>query len=110
MHPQTIHNLRNLGGAAVIKQFAEVGDGDGGAVTHIFGFPVIPNSNMSLIGAGNFSIYLADWSRFMTIADVEEMTIQAMEQTTPGFITLYAEKRMVSSVRDVYAGVRLIET
>ena len=108
MHPQTIHNLRNLGGAAVIKQFAEVGDGDGGAVTHIFGFPVIPNSNMSLVGAGNFSIYLADWSRFVTIADVEEMTVQAMEQTQAGFITLYAEKRMVSTVRDPFAGIRLV--
>jgi HK97 family phage major capsid protein len=108
MHPQTIHNLRNLGGAAVIKQFAEVGDGDGGAVTHMFGFPVIPNSNMSLVGAGNFSIYLADWSRFVTIADVEEMTVQAMEQTTPGFVTLYAEKRLVSTVRDPFAGIRLV--
>ena len=108
MHPQTIHNLRNLGGAAVIKQFAEVGDGDGGAVTHIFGFPVIPNANMSLVGAGNFSIYLADWSRFVTIADVEEMTVQAMEQTQAGFITLYAEKRMVSTVRDPFAGIRLV--
>jgi hypothetical protein len=42
--------------------------------------------------------------------DVEEMTIQAMEQTSPGFVTLFAEKRVVSSVRDVFAGVRLIET
>jgi HK97 family phage major capsid protein len=108
MHPQTIHNLRNLGGAAVIKQFAEVGDGDGGAVTHMFGFPVIPNSNMSLVGAGNFSIYLADWSRFVTIADVEEMNVQALEQTQAGFITLYAEKRLVSTVRDPFAGIRLV--
>jgi len=108
MHPQTIHNLRNLGGAAVIKQFAEVGDGDGGAVTHMFGFPVIPNSNMSLVGAGNFSIYLADWSRFMTIADVEEMNVQALEQTQAGFITLFAEKRLVSTVRDPFAGIRLV--
>ena len=108
MHPETIHNLRNLGGAAVIKQFAEVGDGDGGAVTHMFGFPVIPNSNMSLVGAGNFSIYLADWSRFMTIADVEEMNVRALEQTQAGFITLYAEKRLVSTVRDPFAGIRLV--
>jgi hypothetical protein len=50
---------------------------------------------------------LADWSRFVSIADVEEMTIQAMEQTQPGFITLYAEKRLVSTVRDPFAGVRL---
>jgi HK97 family phage major capsid protein len=88
--------------------FAEVGDDEGGAVTYIFGFPVIPNANMETIGAGKFAIYLANWSRFVTIADVEEMTVQAMEQTQAGFITLYAEKRMVSSVRDPFAGVRLV--
>jgi HK97 family phage major capsid protein len=108
MHPQTIHELRNLGGAAAIKQFAEVGDQDGGAVVNIFGFPVIPNSNIQTTGAGKFNIYLANWPRFVTIADVEEMTIQAMEQTAPGFITLWAEKRLVSTVRDPFAGIRLV--
>jgi HK97 family phage major capsid protein len=110
MHPQTIHDLRNLGPVAApnIKQFAEVGDDDGGAVKNIFGFPVIANPNIQTIGAGNFSIYLANWPRFVTIADVEEMTIQAMEQTTPGFIVLYAEKRLVSTVRDPFAGIRLV--
>jgi hypothetical protein len=44
----------------------------------------------------------------VTIADVEEMTIQAMEQTAPGFITLFAEKRLVSTVRDPFAGIRLV--
>ena len=107
MHPQTIHNLRNLGGAA-IKQFPEVGDGDGGAVTYIFGFPVIPNPYMQLVGNGNFSVYLANWPRFVTIADVEEMTIQAFDQTSPGFITLYGEKRLASTVRDPFAGIRLV--
>lgn len=108
MHPQTIHELRSLGGAALIKQFPEVGDEDGGAVTNIFGFPVVPNSNMSTTGAGKFNIYLANWPRFVTIADVEEMSIQAMEQTSPGFVTLYAEKRLVSTVRDPFAGIRLV--
>jgi HK97 family phage major capsid protein len=108
MHPQTIHELRNLGGAAVIKQFAETGDEDGGAVTHMFGFPVIPNPNMQTTGSGKFNIYLANWPRFVTIADVEDMSIQAMEQTSPGFITLYAEKRLVSTVRDPFAGIRLV--
>jgi HK97 family phage major capsid protein len=107
MHPQTIHNLRNLGGSA-IKQFPEVGDGDGGAVTYIFGFPVIPNPYMQLVGAGNFSIYLANWPNFVTIADIEEMTVQAFDQTTPGFINLYAEKRLASTVRDPFAGIRLV--
>jgi hypothetical protein len=36
------------------------------------------------------------------------MTIQAMEQTQPGFITLYAEKRLVSTVRDPFAGIRMV--
>jgi HK97 family phage major capsid protein len=110
MHPDTIHDLRNLGPVAApnIKQFPEVGDDDGGALAYVFGFPVIPNANMDVIGAGKFSVYLANWPRFVTIADVEEMTIQAMEETTPGFVTLYAEKRLVSSVRDPFAGVRLL--
>lgn len=108
MHPQTIHELRNLGSAALIKQFVEVGDDDGGAVKNIFGFPVIANPNIQTTGAGKFNIYLANWPRFVTIADVEEMTIQAMEQTSPGFINLYAEKRLVSTVRDPFAGIRLV--
>jgi HK97 family phage major capsid protein len=108
MHPQTIHELRNLGGATAIKQFAEVGNGDGGAAVYIFGFPVIPNPNMQTTGAGKFNIYLANWPRFVTIADVEEMSVQAMEQTAPGFVTLFAEKRLVSTVRDPFAGIRLV--
>jgi HK97 family phage major capsid protein len=110
MHPDTIHNLRNLGPTGAIKQFAEVGEEDGGAVANIFGFPVIPNANIDVVGAGNFPVYLANWPLFMTIADVEEMTIQAMEQTSPGYITLYCEKRLVSTVRDPFAGVRLAST
>jgi HK97 family phage major capsid protein len=110
MHPATIQTLRNLGAstAGAIKQFAENGDDDGGAVLNVFGFPVIANPNMSLNSAGNFPIYLACWPKFVTVADVEEMTIQAMEQTQAGFITLYAEKRLASTVRDPFAGVRLV--
>jgi HK97 family phage major capsid protein len=109
MHPQTIHELRNLGpGTAAIREFPEVGSDEGGAIKNIFGFPVIANPNIQTTGAGRFNIYLANWPRFVTIADVEEMTIQAMEQTAPGFITLYAEKRLVSTVRDPFAGIRLV--
>ena len=109
MHPQTIHELRNLGpGTAAIREFPEVGSDEGGAIKNIFGFPVIANPNIQTTGAGRFNIYLANWPRFVTIADVEEMTIQAMEQSSPGFITLYAEKRLVSTVRDPFAGIRLV--
>jgi HK97 family phage major capsid protein len=109
MHPQTIHELRNLGpGTAAIREFPEVGSDEGGSIKNIFGFPVIANPNMQTTGAGRFNIYLANWPRFVSIADVEEMTIQAMEQSSPGFITLYAEKRLVSTVRDPFAGIRLV--
>ena len=108
MHPDTIHDLRNLGPTSAIKQFAEVGSSEGGALAYMFGFPVIPNANMDVVGSGLYPVYLANWPLFMTIADVEEMTIQAMEQTNPGFITLYCEKRLVSTVRDPFACVRLV--
>jgi HK97 family phage major capsid protein len=110
MHPQTIHELRNLAASAtnLTRLFTETGTDNGGAVTHIFGFPVIPNPYMQTTGAGNFNIYLASWENFVTIADVEEMTIQAFEQTAPGFITLYAERRLASTVRNPFAGIRLV--
>jgi HK97 family phage major capsid protein len=110
MHPDTITDLRNLVASATdaTRLFFEAGDDDGGAVANIFGFPVIPNPNMETVGGDHYAIYLANWPRFMTIADVEVMSIQAMEQTAPGFVTLYAEKRLVSTVRDPFAGCRLV--
>jgi HK97 family phage major capsid protein len=114
MHPSAILELRDYvhgGTNQASYAFLETGADDAGTLTHVFGFPVIPNPYLDAIGTvGNKSVYLADWSRFLTIADVEEMTIQAMEQTAPGFVTMFAEKRMVSTVRDPFAGVRSIET
>jgi HK97 family phage major capsid protein len=64
---------------------------------------VIPNPSLS----DAFPIYLANWNRFLTIGDTEQMSVQMFEQTQAGFVTMYAEKRMVSSVRDPFAGVRM---
>lgn len=103
MTPAMIQSLRQLKDTAGLPLFLELGEpGESGAVGSIFGWPVIPNSYLS----SAFPIYLANWRRFMSIADVEEIDIQMMEQTAPGFITMFAEKRMVSTVRDVFAGVR----
>ena len=109
MHPTTIRNLRELTGTGSgLPVFLEVGDQDGSAVGNIFGHAVIPNPYMDVEGGTlKYPVYLADWSRFVTIADNEEFTFKRFEQTQPGFVTLYAEKRMVSTIRDVYAGVRL---
>ena len=111
MHPTYITAIRQYahgsGGYSLVET-GELGEGPG---VNILGFPVVPNPYLDPTGtAGHIPVYLANWPQFMTIADVEEMTIQAMEETTPGFVTLYAEKRMVSTVRNPFAGVRLIET
>lgn len=108
-HPTTIASLRKLkGSTGGAPMFVEVGDEDSSAVGYMFGFPVIANPYMDLVGAGKYPVYLAAWSQFVTIADNEEMKIQRLEQTQPGFITIYAEKRVCSTIRDVFAGVRLV--
>jgi len=108
MHPTTIGALRKLKASTTANNFLEVGDDDGGAAVYIFGHRVIPNPYMDVSGAGKYPVYLADWSQFMTIADNGEMTIKRFDQTSPGFLYLFAEKRVCSTIRDVFAGVRLV--
>jgi HK97 family phage major capsid protein len=102
MTPAMIQTLRQLKDSQGLPLFLEIGESDGAAVGNIFGWPVIANAYLS----DAFPIYLANWEQFLTIADIEEMSVQMMEQTAPGFITMFAEKRMVSSVRNPFAGVR----
>ena len=102
MTPTMIQTLRQLKDSQGLPLFLEVGEKDGAAVGNIFGWPVIANAFLS----DAFPIYLANWDEFLTIADIEEMSIQMMEQSAPGFVTMWAEKRMVSSVRNPFAGVR----
>ena len=101
--PAMIQTLRQLKDSQGLPLFLEIGDADGAAVGRVFGWPVIPNPYLST----DFPIYLANWNRFLTIGDTEQMSVQMFEQTQVGFVTLFAEKRMVSTVRDPFAGVRM---
>ena len=101
--PTMIQTLRQLKDNQGLPLFLELGEKDGAAIGHVFGFPVIPNPYLT----DAFPVYLANWPRFLTIGDTEMMTIQGFEQTQPGFVTMFAEKRMVSTVRDPFAGVRM---
>jgi HK97 family phage major capsid protein len=109
MHPSAILALRDYAHGSGGYSFVETGEMGEGPLVNVFGFPVIPNPYLDVWGTvGCKSIYLANWPRFLSIADIQEMTIQMMEQTAPGFITMFAQKRMVSTVRDPFAGVRAI--
>ena len=111
MHPNTIKNLRELtGGSTGLPVFLEVGNANGSAVGNIFGFPVCVNPYMDEVGSGKYPVYLAAWDQFVSIADNELMSIDMYEQTQAGFITLFAEKRLCSTIRDVFAGVRLTKS
>jgi len=107
MHPNTIAYLRELKDSNGLPLFLDIGEKEGYSVGNIFGHAVIPNPYMDQIGSGKLPIYLAAWERFVTIADNELMSFQWFEQSTPGFMTLFAEKRVCSTIRDVFGGVRL---
>ena len=108
MHPTTIKTLRELvATGSGLPFFLEVGDEDGGSVINLFNKVVIPNPYMNVAGAAQFPVYFAAWNQFVQIADNELMSIKTFEQTQPGFVTIFAEKRVCSTIRDVFAGVRL---
>ena len=108
IHPTLIASLRKLKSATGgSPMFIEAGNEEGAAVGYVFGFPVIPNPYLDAPAIGAISLVLANWDRFLTIADAETMNIKRFDQTQAGFVTIYAEMRMASTIRDVFAGVYL---
>lgn len=90
-----------------------------GIVGQLMGFDVVVNkycdtpSQTTAGSAGTNSLYpmfFADWSRFHTIVDRLNMVMRRYDQTLPGYITFFGEKRLATSVRDPNAGVRYRST
>ena len=90
-----------------------------GIVGRLLGFDVVVNKyldNPSQATTGDagttslYPMYFADWSRFHTIVDRLNMVMRRYDQTLPGFITFFGEKRLATSVRDPFAGVRYRST
>lgn len=89
-----------------------------GYIGMLLGIPVVVNGYMdSPISTGTTPgtvnktpIYLANWDRFYTIVDRMSMTVRRFDQTIPGSIVFYGEKRLVSAVKDPFAGVRYRST
>jgi HK97 family phage major capsid protein len=90
-----------------------------GIVGSLLGFDVVVNkyldtpSQLTTGAAGTVSKYpmfFGDWDKFYTIVDRLNMVLRRYDQTLPGFITFFGEKRLATSVRDPFAGVRYRST
>ncbi len=112
-----IRALRDDNGAPIFNR--NEGLSVDGIVGTLLGFDVVVNkycdtpSQTTTGSAGTNSLYpmyFADWSRFHTIVDRLNMVMRRYDQTAPGFITFFGEKRLATSVRDPFAGVRYRST
>ena len=112
-----IRALRDDNGAPIFNR--NEGLSVDGIVGTLLGFDVVVNkycdtpSQTTTGSAGTSSLYpmyFADWSRFHTIVDRLNMVMRRYDQTAPGFITFFGEKRLATSVRDPFAGVRYRST
>lgn len=90
-----------------------------GIIGQLLGFDVVMNkyldnpSQTTTAAAGTLSLYpmyFGDWSRAHTIIDRLNMVMRRYDQTLPGYITFFGEKRLATSVRDPNALIRYRST
>jgi len=88
-----------------------------GIVGQLLGFDVVVNKycdNPTVPGTpattDAFPMYFGDWQKGHTIVDRLNMILRRYDQTLPGFITFYGEKRLASSVVDPFSIIRYRST
>lgn len=89
-----------------------------GIVGRMLGFDVVVNKYLDVpalysASAGTddlFPMYFADWQQSHTIVDRLNMILRRYDQTAPGFITFFGEKRLATSIVDPFAIVRYRST
>lgn len=84
-----------------------------GIVGTLLGFDVVVNKYCDVPtspDANAFPMYFGDWQKGHTIVDRLNMVLRRYDQTLPGFITFYGEKRLASSVVDPFSIVRFRST
>ena len=119
IHPLMLAGIRGLtddNGTPVFERMSPlIYDG---IVGKLLGFNVVVNTYMdSPVAVGGsagtlsqFPMYFGDFSRGHTIVDRLSMVLRRYEQTLPGFITFYGEKRLCSSVVDPFSIIRYRST
>jgi len=114
---QAIRGLQDTNGRPIFNSMESLNPD--GIIGQMLGFDVVMNKyldNPSQATTGSagtnslYPMYFADWSRFHTIVDRLNMVMRRYDQTLPGYITFYGEKRLCTSVRDPNAGVRYRST
>ena len=114
---QAIRGLTDLQGAPIFNR--NMGLSAEGIVGQLCGFDVVVNkycdtpSQIATAAAGTVSKYpmfFGDWTRSYTIIDRLNMVMRRYDQTLPGFITFFGEKRLATSVRDPNALIRYRST
>ena len=92
---------------------------DDGIVGTLLGFDVVVNKYLDTpsqtttgsVGTTSlFPMYFGDWQRAHAIVDRLNMVMRRYDQTLPGFITFFGEKRLATSVVDPFALVRYRST
>jgi HK97 family phage major capsid protein len=89
-----------------------------GIVGKLLGYDVVVNSYLEAPTASGgsagtnsqYPMYFGDWNRGHTIVDRLSMVLRRYEQTQPGFITFYGEKRLATSVVDPFSIIRYRST
>jgi hypothetical protein len=89
-----------------------------GIVGRMLGFDVVVNKYLDVPAVASesagtddlFPMYFADWQRSHSIVDRLNMILRRYDQTAPGFITFFGEKRLATSVVDPFAMVRYRST
>lgn len=87
-----------------------------GIVGRLLGFDVVVNKYLdtpSYAGvdkANLFPMYFGDWQRGHTIVDRLNMVLRRYDQTLPGYITFFGEKRLATSIVDPNAIIRYRST
>jgi hypothetical protein len=88
-----------------------------GIVGTLLGFDVVVNNYLDTPTYNNiadktnlFPMYFGDWTKGHTIVDRLNMVMRRYDQTLPGFITFYGEKRLATSTVDPFAIIRYRST
>ena len=111
-----IRGLKDNNGTPIFERMHPAAEP--GIVGQLLGFDVVVNKyvdNPTSAGASAgttklYPMWFCDWTRFHTIIDRLNLLVRRYDQTLPGYITFYGEKRLATSVRDPFSGVRYRST